>query len=57
MEYDDNPGVRYLYEKFSKDTYKPDSNWCLPSEFKLDPVLYKNQFKDIVIPNIDPTKE
>lgn len=53
----DNPGVRYLYDKFSKDTYKPDGRWCLPSEFKLDPVLYKDQFKEDVVPNIDTTSQ
>ena len=55
MEHDDNPGIRCLYETFSKDTYKPDGNWCLPSEFQLDPLLYKNQFENIVIPKIDNT--
>jgi hypothetical protein len=55
MEHDDNPGIRCLYETFSKDTYKPDGNWCLPSEFQLDPLLNKNQFENIVIPKIDNT--
>lgn len=49
----DNPGVRYLYDTFCKDSYKPNSSWCLPSKFKLDPILYKNQFEETIVPNID----